>query len=275
MSSGLADLFANNPLMERATKSLSVIRNLRTMPPSGWVVVAFVTLVYGVLVVAAIKSADVIDGGLFIYLMLTVEILIPATVLHSALAGEREKRSLDLLLAAPVTGAQIVTAKLVKAVVPIVTVLLVCVVPTLALSMVQAHGTSTWIHPVSVINAAMCSLVAFSAAVMVTGATMYVSAKTKTTASSLTAVVGILFLWFVVFPIMFAMVSEISSDFSQALMTLHPYQAVTKLLYETEASPIRWCLLNSLIHLSVGAVGIVLTAKALERERKTGSQNNA
>lgn len=272
-------LVSDNPLMERALRAFAIRKNFRNMPASTWIVFSLVALIYVVLIGLGVRYADSVEPSLFLYLMLTVLILVGATVLHNALAGEREKRTLDLLLVAPVTAKQIVAAKLVKVIVPTLVIVVICVIPTIVLQLVRQHlGVDYSTRTVSFWAALTMSVViTLSTVLMVTGSTLYISSLNRTTASALTATLGVLLFWFVIVPIFIGTIGVVSQDVSDALATYHPYVALTKAV---GGDSNHWSvglsfICSSLLHLGVGVAGLLLTTWKLERERKTGSTVNA
>lgn len=70
---------------------------------------------YLIFLLTVIPNASTVDAALFVYLMMIVLLIVIPITLHGVIAGEREKRSLDMLLSAPVTSAEIVWAKLHRA----------------------------------------------------------------------------------------------------------------------------------------------------------------
>jgi ABC-type Na+ efflux pump permease subunit len=279
MSNLWHELVTDNPLMVKAMKSLSMLKGLRTMPPSSWVVLSLVALIYLVLVGSALKIADVLDPGLFLYLMMTVVVLMAATVLHNSLAGEREKRTMDLLLVAPVTARQIVASKLVKVVLPIGCTIVACVVPAIVLAVVRANGPSnfqdrTTSFPLALV---MTIVLTLATALMVTGTTVFVSSINRTTASALTATLGVLFLWFIVLPIFIGTFSVVNQKFSENLGSYHPFVAMTRILYHDSNTndEFLFFIVSTALHTLIGAAGLVATTRRLEQERKTGVRQNA
>lgn len=274
-----ADLVSDNPLMAKAAKSLSLIKNIKAMPSSSWVVLSLVALVYLVLVGTALKVAEAIDSSVFLFLMLTVVVLVAATVLHGSLAGEREKRTIDLLLVAPVTTAQIIAAKVVKVVLPLISVIFVCVVPAIILAVVRANlGVDTWSGRSAGFDTFLLAIgITLSTGCMVVGATVYVSSVNRTNANALTATLGILFLWFIVLPILLGSFGVVSHDFSESLMVYHPFYAMSKVLFPGRNEPLDLAgfSVSFLIHAAIGIGGLVAAAKVLERERKTGARQSA
>jgi ABC-type transport system involved in multi-copper enzyme maturation permease subunit len=70
---------------------------------------------YLIFLLTVLPNAATVESSIFLYIMMIVVLFVVPITLHGVIAGEREKRSLDMLLAAPVTSAEIVWAKLHRA----------------------------------------------------------------------------------------------------------------------------------------------------------------
>src|SRR5207302_725971 len=66
------------------------------------------------LLLTVITSRRSLSAMNMMYFQLVLLLFIGPLVLHSSIAGERERRSWDLLLIAPVTKAQLVVGKLIS-----------------------------------------------------------------------------------------------------------------------------------------------------------------
>lgn len=273
------EVFSENPMMVRALKPLRGLKNWKEMPSTTWVVVGLVALVYVVLVGSSLKVAEIFDSGVFLFVMLTVTILVCATVLHPSLAGEREKRTLDLLLCAPLTARQIVVGKVFKAVIPTLSVMAFCIVPSIVLAIAR-HAID--LNPTSAnsfypLAAALCLVLTFSTGVFVAGVTLYLSSINRTTANAMIATLGALFLWFIVAPVFAGTVSAFNKEFSDFSVSYHPFYAMAKILYPDTSGVGMWpyFLISTIPSLLIGVLALGGTARNLEKERRTGARVHA
>lgn len=273
------ELFADNPAIKDVQRLPWQRMNPRHWSTSTVVSVAILAVAYIALTTLALQGAQWIDASLFMYICLFACGFAPAIVLYNTVAGEREKRTIDLLLVAPVTTAQIIVAKLTKILAPTVCIIVLLLVPMLMFRFVRPtlglkpleSGTSFALAVTGTIVLSLC------VALFVTGVAMWISGLNKTTAGALTGVLALLFLVYIVYPVMAGVFGPINQKLTETLLVAHPLFALSSLTggsgssIQTGAGVTVSCVL----HAIAGLVFLVLAVRQLDRFRAKESKTNA
>lgn len=154
--------------------------------------------------------------------------LLAPSMLHGAIAGERERRSWDLLLVAPITKAQIVVGKFIGAVAAIAMTMALCLFPILMAAV--TYRRTNW-HDLF-----LSELVSGSFALLVCALTLLLSARVRRGFMALGATLGTLAIVLIVLPILFAVLSGGGQGATELTMLLHPFMALTMILSHGERS---------------------------------------
>jgi ABC-type transport system involved in multi-copper enzyme maturation permease subunit len=194
----------------------------------------------GLLLVVANVAGDLPPGVLIMAQTLTFVLIAPA-LMYSAIAGEREKRTWDLLLAAPVTHAQIIVGKFLAGVAGIGTAFVLFLVPTIFTAitykgdLMYRSGFASYSYDDSHVISGTTALlneeiISITFALLVLSATLLFSARCRRALMSLGIVLTSLFLGLLAFP---ALVSIVSfgerGGFSELLNFFHPFMAIERL----------------------------------------------
>jgi|GEM_PF-4188540 len=273
------DLVRDNPVIKESQRSFWERIHPKTWPTNTTITIAIVAIVYFVLITLALQGISFIDPSVFMFVSLTVTIFVSAVVLYGTLAGEREKRTLDLLLVAPVTASQIVAAKTLKVVIPILAIIVLLDIPALVFAIVRnANGMKTMSSGASFPIAFFGSTVLIlSVALFVIGLTMLVSSINRTTAGALTGTIAVLFLAYIVFPVITGVLAVFSRPLSDTMSSVHPFIALFHLVAPNPgwSNNILIATMCSIIHIVLGCTFIVLASRNVDRERKRGIAPNA
>ncbi len=233
-----------------------------------------VMLIYLFIVIQIIRYHDVIEPAYLVFaLMGAYFVFIPAT-LHGSIAGERESRSLDMLLAAPVTAQQVVLGKLARAIVPITWLALALGVPGLILAFtheISSHQPfCAYVGPF-IVGFLYALLTAATLACLVT----YISSRAKTTAAALMATIGVIFVGLFVYPAVVGIFTMgMMGTTTEFFFVLHPFVVVSQLFFNIAEGSI-WMVISSLAFLvgSVALIGFATQSVSAEyREGKGMSQ---
>lgn len=271
MSQLWTDLVTNNPVIKDSQRLI-----LKNLNPKSWqantmVSVVIVGVIYIALNALSMQGIAFLDASLFSMILLTLCILVPAIVVYALIAGEREKRTLDLLLVAPVSAPQIVVAKVVKVLVPILALQVLLTLPSIVFSIARHwQGMPAMLSSAPVIPVILSSiLISFCVAVFVSGLSLYVSSVNRSTSSALAGVLALLFVVYVVYAVVAGVVGTISIGFSEVMIGLHPYGALSNILWINSNNFPTWVLfyLSCLLHLGLGLAFFVFATKRLERDR--------
>ncbi len=141
-------------------------------------------------------------------------------MLYGAIAGERERRSWDLLLAAPITKSQIVFGKFMGALAALSVAVLLFQVPILISAL--SFPETNWLKLL------WATLMSFAFLLDVCALTILFSARVKRGLMALGAVLGILGITLVVIPSVFS-AAGVDRVSSQVTMFLHPISVLYEL----------------------------------------------
>lgn len=167
-----------------------------------------------------------LDGDIpplpIILFQLGVITLITPSLLHNAIAGERERRSWDFLLVAPLTKAQIVVGKFMGALAAQGFVTVLFLLPTIyaAITYRPPIGTSLQIDIL-----VLAELISVSFGIFVAALAMLFSARSKRAFTALGTTLGVLSIGIVVGP-MFVGILGANGIESQMLLVFHPFVAI-------------------------------------------------
>jgi ABC-type transport system involved in multi-copper enzyme maturation permease subunit len=179
---------------------------------SNWIVVLIIgsllLTIYGMIYENELHYLGASSFALFL-----VTILVPI-LLHGAIAGERERRSWDMLLVAPVTKEQIVIGKFLG-----VALGIGAIVATLAVAIFVSDFPSGD----RMLTGIIMVLIVGSFAYAVAGITMFVSSRSKRSMTALGVVYGCLFMLLLGIP-MFGAAATMDPD----ALYLNPFYAVTQ-----------------------------------------------
>jgi len=216
-------------------------------------------------VLALVFSANgYLQPEVLINLQLVLVCFIIPSIFHGAIAGERERRSWDLLLVAPISKAQIVVGKFVAAVATLFVAIGACALPvSIAAATYAARNPEiARFNPVGVVLAQQTVVFAFG--VVLAAVTILFSARVRRGLTALGIVLGLETLFLVVLPIFVAAVGSGGSD--RVLMDftffLHPFYTLDKMQPKMQSfydqsqtfSPWMWGAPQILIYLGLAAV---------------------
>jgi len=246
--------------------------------------------IIGVVVVLLIVVSNLIMSARYIqvgYLMFILPVLatflLPA-VISPVVAGEFQRRSLEQLLAAPVSTVDIVKGKALRAVIPVTMMLGIVIVLALFIGIgkiFQGHESdSAVISPL--ISVPICIILFFMWSYFVTGLTVFISSVTKSTSAALLASVGILVGLVFVVPAIIVPLSAVAIGPTAIgyLAAMHPAgMMVIAVVRDTSPEPIQLpvaiiiLVMSNAIYLALGTLFLNLTARKLATYRKTGFEN--
>jgi ABC-type transport system involved in multi-copper enzyme maturation permease subunit len=203
--------------------------------------------------------------ALVIFQTVVVGLLAPA-MLYGAIAGERERRSWDLLLVAPITKAQIVVGKFIGAMAGMGLTIGLCLLPVLMAAV--TYRRTNW-HDLF-----LSELVSASFALLVCALTLLLSARVRRGFMALGAALGTLAIWLIVVPLLIGTLVGSGPGTMELLLLLHPFMVLGMILShgerstyassETEYVPANlWGYPQTLVYLLLTVILVVWAAKTL------------
>jgi ABC-type transport system involved in multi-copper enzyme maturation permease subunit len=186
------------------------------------------------LLVIANMSGDFPPVAL-IFLQTGVFTLLAPALMYSSISGEREKRSWDLLLVAPISHAQIIVGKFLAALAGLAVGLALFLLPTLFTALTYKGDYSTYAYGgqttgvVSGTMALICEeLISITFGIVAAAITLFFSARCRRSLMALGITLTLMFLGLIAFPMLFSMLSY--GNFSNELINLsNPVMAISRI----------------------------------------------
>lgn len=142
-------------------------------------------------------------------------------MLHSAIAGERERRSWDLLLVAPISKAQIVMGKFMGGLAALGVGAALMLLPTLI--------TAASYPSVRFANLVVAELISLSFSVFVCALTLFFSARVRRPFMALAATLGGLLVALLFLPLLIGVSTSYDSFTGDFAFFLHPFWAIAQI----------------------------------------------
>lgn len=185
-------------------------------------------------------------------------------MLHGAIAGERERRSWDLLLVAPVTKTQIVFGKFIGALMALTMGAAFFAIPTFIAAVMWSH--TNWS------NLILCEVVSLTFAVAVCALTILISARVRRPFMALGATLGSLAAVLVIFPVLLGlMLAGAGPYFGDVVLYLHPFYVLSQIHQvdtyvwapERNMNLPQWGWPQSFVYLALAAILVGWAANTL------------
>lgn len=231
-------LFTENPMMIEITRfRRKFLGGANTLNA---VVLAMCGLIYLGILALVWNYREAAHPIAIIFLQTGLFTLLAPALLHGAIAGERERRSWDFLLVAPITQAQIVCGKFMGAAAAILVCAAFLVVPIMIgvvfyESYSYDYSGSSMRTGVNLWNLALAELLSISWGLVVCAMTIFFSARCKRAFIALGTVLALLVGSLIVWPILTVSASIGSPD--SLLNFFHPFWALTQV--EVSSRPYR------------------------------------
>ncbi|MBX7132819.1 MAG: ABC transporter permease [Fimbriimonadaceae bacterium] len=185
---------------------------------------------YGLLVTVQLRWPQGMSPGVVLMIELGLFCFLVPTLIHGAIAGERERRSWDFLLVAPVTRAQVVVGKFMGSAWGIVLASGLFLVP-LTISLVAESFPSPYGYygvqrHTSLHDAFLGVLVVVTFALMIAALTLFFSARCKRPLMALGASLGLIAIGLIAFPIL---VAPMMTRETELIMYFHPFYVLFQL----------------------------------------------
>lgn len=221
------NLIVGNPMLIEITRFRRKYFTFGGTAASSAVLALALVCYVGLVMVVLSGKGEIPPIALVIFQTGVLTLLAPS-MLHGAIAGERERRSWDLLLVAPITKAQIVVGKFIGAMAAIGITMMLCLFPVLMAAV--TYRRTNW-HDLF-----LSELVSGSFALFVCALTLLLSARVRRGFMALGASLGTLAVLLVILPILFAVLSGGGQGSAELTLMLHPFMALSMILAHGERS---------------------------------------
>jgi ABC-type transport system involved in multi-copper enzyme maturation permease subunit len=226
MSNLWTELIVENPMLAEVGRFRRRYLSTRGGPINTVVGLLFL-LGYGLLTITVLYFRGDIPPSVIIVLQTVFFAFIGPAVMHGAIAGEREKRTWDVLVAAPVSKAQIIAGKFLGGALVLAAITLLMAVPILIATFGAMGSPFSSVTPGSVLLAEAIS-VSFGLAVL--AMTLLFSARCRRAFTALGVSLAVLFGGLVVLP---TFLGAAMGWASQLLLSFHPMVTIVTI----ETSP--------------------------------------
>ena len=227
--SSLRFYFKDNPMMVEITRFR---RRFLGGSSLNSVIFAMCALIYVGLVALVWNYRESANPIILIFLQTLIFTLLGPAMLHGAIAGERERRSWDFLLVAPVTHGQIVVGKFMGAAAAILTCAVAFLLPIGigAVSYGSYHYSAFGSQPQETVGLGLiiqAEMLSVSWGFLVCAATLFFSARCRRPFIALGAILGLMIGGLIIWPILIS-----AAGFSREidfLVFFHPFWALARL----------------------------------------------
>jgi ABC-type transport system involved in multi-copper enzyme maturation permease subunit len=259
------DLVAQNPMLIEIKRFRRKFFTFGGNPASSAILALALVCYVGLIMVVLSGKGEIPPVALVMFQTMVLGLLAPA-MLYGAIAGERERRSWDLLLVAPISKAQIVVGKFIGAMAGIGLTIGLCLLPVLMAAV--TYRRTNW-HDLF-----LSELVSASFALLVCALTLLLSARVRRGFMALGAALGTLAVWLAVVPLLLSTLVGSGPGTMELMMLLHPFMALGMILSHGERSMYSsaeneyvsaslWGYPQTLAYLVLTVVLVVWAAKTL------------
>lgn len=220
------DLVTANPMM---TETKRFLRRFLGARSSTYVLTLVLTAVCYLVLLVLIIAYPGMPPQVLIHIQTGLFCIILPSMLHGAIAGEREKRTWDLLLSAPISKEQIIVGKFMSSVVAIAATFVLLGFPTLITFIQQkseqgSFGVASSLET-SVPRIVLAELVSLSFGFVLAAWCMFVSARSKRAFAAQSAIYGSLLCALIVWPALTSIMAPQRETFT-LMNALHPFISI-------------------------------------------------
>lgn len=219
----LVDLVLDNPMLIEIRRFR---RKYLTTRGTGFGGFLLFLVAYGLLVTIQLRWPQGMSPGVVLMLELGLFCFLVPALIHGAIAGERERRSWDFLLVAPVTRAQVVVGKFMGAAWGILVASALFLIPlTIALiaeSWPSSYGYASYERHTNLHDALQGVMVVVTFALLMAAMTLFFSARCKRPLMALGASLGLIAIGLIAYPILLAPLMSTGGT-GELTMYFHPF----------------------------------------------------
>lgn len=242
------NLITQNPMLIEITRFRRRFLSFAGPNQVNAAVFALVLICYAGIIMAVVSGkGEIPPVSLIMFQTLLFAFFAPA-MLHNAIAGEREKRTWDLLLVAPISKAQIVAGKFIGAVSALGIGAAFFLAPIAISAMTYKKSTFGEIFE--------ADLISLSFGVFCCALTLFFSARVKRGFMALAVTLGVLIIAFGAFPALISVLFMGSSADQNVIMYLHPGMPLARILQIGAMRGNAWDMSNSDLAISSVYMGV-------------------
>lgn len=174
-----------------------------------------ILLLFGIMTIWTMNARGTVDPMTILAIYTVLMLLLNPLLFHSTIAGERERRSWDMLLVAPVTHGQIIVGKILASFMLNAGVLILFLVPLMIAGI--TYRKTYWPGLLGIALACLATMLSSSAM------TVLLSARAKRPLVSLGTSLGATMVFYLLLPIFAASIAGMYGTTSQFLFVWHPF----------------------------------------------------
>lgn len=205
-------------------------RNLNTA------VLVLALLAYACLLVVVGNYSEDVAPSVLIFAQTGAFVILAPALMFGAISGEREKRSWDLLMAAPITHAQVIAGKFLAGLAAIGATFVLLLIPTLMTAYtyeIRTYLDGVPLSPPILGSTALINeeIISLTFGVLLVAGTLLFSARCRRSLMSLSVVIVSLFLVFGAVPLMAfsAAYNALGNGFTDLCWFFHPFFAIERI----------------------------------------------
>lgn len=219
-------LVSENPMLVEIRRVQQ--RLLGRTRPGGQVALYLIGAIYVALAGIVVRYADLIDAVWLVHFQTFLFAFIGPSTAHAAVSGEREKRTWDMLLAAPLTPGQIVWGKYLGSCVAILLVaalFLPMLGVTYAFYRTEPYLWGSQYHRYTAGDLVLMDLISITFGLLAAAVTLLFSARTKRPFVTLGIALGAMFVVLVLYPLFLSSVRAAGNE-GLIFMLFHPFVTI-------------------------------------------------
>jgi ABC-type transport system involved in multi-copper enzyme maturation permease subunit len=256
-----SDLVLNNPMLIEVHRFRRRFFSFSGSNTLNGIILGLALVCYAGLLMLVFSARGTIPAIAIVVFQTFLFTLVAPAMLYGSIAGEREKRTWDLLVAAPITQAQIVMGKFIGGLAAIGIGYGLMIFPIM-IAAAQYQRTDWYALLVAELNS-------FTFAVCVAALTLFFSARCRRGFMALGTVLGILAIVLLVCPSVTAAILN-EESFIRLVNSFHPFLSETALLsysetygYAEQLSPFGWAWFQVVGYVVLSGLFIAWSAKTL------------
>lgn len=254
----------------------------RRLKPTNWrsqqaLSMALVAMIVVSFMYFALQTARYMNVSPLLFVIQGANTLVVPIMLHPVLAAEYQNRSLEVLMASPLSAWQVVLAKLLRAVVPVLATTSVVLFVMASMRVVQLFNVGNNYDQVrnEWVSVPVGLLATGAWAFFVASFTIWVSSLAKTTSAALLATIGGILGSLVMIPMVVAPLTALNFELQVAILRMHPFPYIGALVFPEEGRPFEplFMAIPPVLWVGAGVCCLWLASRKLARQRGTGVES--
>ena len=221
------ELFSKNPMMAEVTRFRKRFLSIRGSSVAINGGIGIVLVLYALFAIICVYyRGDLEPLSLFVLFIGIMLFAIPL-LLHGSISGERERRSWDMLMVAPITHGQIIVGKFMGAFAGLAMAFGLYLIPVIIDA--AFHVDSRFI------NIFLATLVVLAQGASVIAMTLLISARVKRPLIALAVSIAVVMIYFILIPSMIGSIRSIPTQFVNGILS--PFDVLSRLARSVSVTP--------------------------------------